>query len=175
MIFTAKAAWLTMLNGHSQPLLQLLPDPQWVEIETLSVPILQSEEFFGVIGDTKWEKLFTKYQKEFRAKMLALLLLQDMKEVPADVAEVQKGIERKLDWVFFKHSPLVTGAFPLPIFTPKIMDAMITSLSTIENAIMEVCPVLFNINLLSASFITNLVRLMDIPTGALLCSEFENC
>lgn len=141
-------------------------------IEDVSEIFRETSWYFGAHATDPWRELFWDYTSAISDALTGCL---ESKNVDSpDFATVKTSLQRKLDWIFFGHNPLVTRVIALPLATPKSLEFLSFSLSQISNAIQEVSRLFVfhsNMNRLNTSLT---VCIMALPTCLTISRKRQN-
>lgn len=140
----ADAVWDTLksvkLEGDDNTpatYLGLLTIEDFKRIEGLSEDFVKKKVFFGVHKNKEWNKLMGAYHERLKPALMEIIVRKTPKDVD-DFRDVKSTLQRKLEWIIYPHHPSTRNVIPLPLATPKLLEALNFSLLRIANAIKEV-------------------------------------
>lgn len=143
-ISTAEETWAMILSqtedGPKDSIFGDLTNTELKTLEDVSSRVVDLAEFFGAVGDKRWQDILQRYIKAIRktiAKIVNVRLTTKLNDTT--LSKISATLEQKLDWIFYEdHPSSVTGRICLPLATPHILESSLVPLEHITNAIKEV-------------------------------------
>jgi hypothetical protein len=128
--------WSSMMGEDEERHLDMLLGEAFEELERLGEEMVTKSMYFCTTDEEVWKDWMGKYKVSLTSILTGMIMRKQ--STTQDIANVKKGLARKIKWYLFDHQANHYAPV-LPLITPSILECLGQVLQACSNAIGEVC------------------------------------
>jgi hypothetical protein len=130
------STWSSMMGEDEERHLDMLSADAFEELEKLGEEMVAKSMYFCATDEEVWKEWMEKYKVSLTSILTGTIMRKQ--STTQDIANVKKGLARKIEWYLFDHQSNHYAPV-LPLITPSILECLGQALEACLHAIREVC------------------------------------